>query len=127
VVSGSQFGEPLAEAAGESIPPRIRRRGHQGRAPSRNVQGWRRPPRSRPDQKPGPVPDGTTTIHDGSRAPLDRYAEEFPPTPVTLPWVHLGGKLMTVNLLVVDLDGMPFRRGGSGSLCGYRRSSGLGS
>jgi integrase len=45
-------------------------------------------------------------------AELDRYAEEFPPTPVTLPWVHRGGKPVTVNLLLVDLDGMPFRRGG---------------
>jgi hypothetical protein len=45
-------------------------------------------------------------------AELDRYAKEFPPTPVTLPRVHPGGKPVTVNLLMVDLDGVPFRRGG---------------
>ena len=32
------------------------------------------------------------------------------PTP-PLAWVHPGGKPVTVNLLMVDLDGAPFRRG----------------
>ncbi|WP_236789286.1 hypothetical protein [Amycolatopsis sp. GM8] len=43
---------------------------------------------------------------------LDEYTEEFPPTPITLPWIHPDGKPVTVNLLMVDHDGLPFQRGG---------------
>jgi integrase len=53
------------------------------------------------------VPIGAALLRE-----LDVYAKEFPPTPVTLPWVHPDGKPVTVNLLMVDLDGIPFRRGG---------------
>ncbi|MFJ4100561.1 tyrosine-type recombinase/integrase [Amycolatopsis japonica] len=45
-------------------------------------------------------------------AELDEYAEMFPATSTTLPWAHPDGKPVTVNLLMVDLDGLPFRRGG---------------
>ncbi|MET9261571.1 site-specific integrase [Amycolatopsis sp. NPDC004079] len=56
----------------------------------------------------------TREVPIGSRllAELDDYAEEFPPTLTTLPWVHPDGKPVTVNLLMVDYDGLPFRRGG---------------
>ncbi|MDT7800537.1 MAG: hypothetical protein QOI78_3970, partial [Actinomycetota bacterium] len=43
---------------------------------------------------------------------LDGYAEQFPATEITLPWVHPEGKPVTVKLLMVDYDGLPFRRGG---------------
>ncbi|VVJ15559.1 Uncharacterised protein [Amycolatopsis camponoti] len=43
---------------------------------------------------------------------LDEYAEQFPATEITLPWVHPEGKPVAVKLLMVDYDGLPFRRGG---------------
>ena len=53
------------------------------------------------------VPIGAALLAD-----LDAYAVEFPPTLTTLPWVHPDGKPVVVNLLMVDRDGLPFRRGG---------------
>lgn len=43
---------------------------------------------------------------------LDEYAEQFPAAEITLPWAHPEGKPVTVKLLMVDYDGLPFRRGG---------------
>lgn len=53
------------------------------------------------------VPIGAALLRE-----LDEYAKVFPPTPTTLPWVHPDGSPATVNLLMVDYDGLPFRRGG---------------
>jgi integrase len=38
---------------------------------------------------------------------LDAYAERFPPTELTLPWTHPGGKLVTARVYLVDYDGRP--------------------
>ena len=42
---------------------------------------------------------------------LDAYAERFPPTELTLPWVHPGGDPVTVRVYMVDHDGTACRRG----------------
>lgn len=42
---------------------------------------------------------------------LDEYATLFPPTTLTLPWVHPAGKPVTVRVYLVDYDGRACRRG----------------
>jgi integrase len=42
---------------------------------------------------------------------LDEYSKKFPPTELTLPWLHPGGTPTTVRVYVVDYDGRPLRRG----------------
>ncbi|WP_020670427.1 tyrosine-type recombinase/integrase [Amycolatopsis nigrescens] len=51
------------------------------------------------------VPIGAALLDD-----LDRYAEEFPPVAITLPWMHPDGDPVTVNLLMVNGEGGPIRR-----------------
>lgn len=41
---------------------------------------------------------------------LDDYAKQFPAVPVTLPWIHEDGKLVTVNLLMTNADNTALRR-----------------
>ncbi|PPK70265.1 tyrosine-type recombinase/integrase [Actinokineospora auranticolor] len=42
---------------------------------------------------------------------LDTYMERFPPTTLTLPWLHPGGEPVTVRVIMVDQDGGACRRG----------------
>lgn len=44
-------------------------------------------------------------------AELDAYAQRFPPTTLTLPWLHPGGKPVTARVYLVDYDGRPCMRG----------------
>lgn len=51
------------------------------------------------------VPIGAALLDE-----LDDYAKQFPPVPVTLPWVHPEGEPITVNLLMVEETGQALRR-----------------
>ncbi|OQO92445.1 site-specific integrase [Saccharomonospora piscinae] len=51
------------------------------------------------------VPIGAALLDD-----LDAYAARFPPTAITLPWLHPSGEPVTVKLVMVNGDGMAVRR-----------------
>jgi integrase len=42
---------------------------------------------------------------------LAEYADRFPLTTLTLPWIYPGGKPVTVRVYLTDYDGRPHRRG----------------
>jgi integrase len=64
------------------------------------------------EAEPGYQPCRSRAVHNQLLSDLDAYAAQFPATEITLPWVHPEGKPVTVKLLMVDYDGLPFRRGG---------------
>jgi len=46
-------------------------------------------------------------LSEGVLEALDAYAENFEPTPVTLPWLEPSGRRITVRLLMVGRTGLP--------------------